>query len=112
MSNRVVHFEIPCDNPQKVMRFFGDVFGWTFQQFGDMEYWTVITGDEKLPGINGGLMKKQNPGQPVANSIDVVNLDATVRKIESAGGKNVVPKIPNPAVGWLAQFQDPDGKIY
>jgi len=92
MSNRVVHFEIPCDDPEKTMKFFGDAFGWTFQQFGDMEYWTVITGDEKLPGINGGLMKKQNPGQPVANSIDVVNLDATV--------------------GWLAYFKDPDGNIH
>ena len=112
MSNRVVHFEIPCDNPQKTMKFFGDVFSWTFQQFGDMEYWTVITGDEKLPGINGGLMKKQNPGQPVANSIDVVNLDETVKKIESAGGTIVVPKMPIPSVGWLAYFKDPDGNIH
>ena len=112
MSNRVVHFEIPCDNPQKVMRFFGDVFGWTFQQFGDMEYWTVITGDEKLPGINGGLMKKQNPGQPVANSIDVVNLDECVKKVVSAGGEIVVPKMAIPSVGWLAYFKDPDGNIH
>jgi uncharacterized protein len=90
----------------------GDVFGWTFQQFGDMEYWTVITGDEKLPGINGGLMKKQNPGQPVANSIDVVNLDAAKKKIESAGGKIVVIKMAIPFVGWLAYFKDPGGNIH
>lgn len=112
MSNRVVHFEIPCDNPKNVMKFLGDVFGWTFQQFGDMEYWTVITGDEKLPGINGGLMKKNHPNQPVANSIDVVSLDDTVRKIESAGGTIVVPKMPIPSVGWLAYFKDPDGNIH
>lgn len=112
MSNRVVHFEIPCDNPQKTMNFFGDVFGWTFQQFGDMEYWTVITGDDKLPGINGGLMKKQNPGQPVANSIDVLNLDNAVKKIEGAGGTIVVPKMAIPSVGWLAYFKDPDGNIH
>lgn len=99
MSNRVMHFEIPCDNPEKTMKFFGDVFGWTFQQFGDMEYWTVITGDEKLPGINGGLMKKQNPGQPVANSIDVVNIDECVKKVASAGGEIVVPKMAIPSVG-------------
>jgi len=112
MSNRVVHFEIPCDNPQKVMKFFGDVFGWTFQQFGDMEYWTVITGDEKLPGINGGLMKKQNPGQPAANSIDVVNLDECVKKVTSSGGEIVVPKMAIPSVGRLAYFKDPDGNIH
>lgn len=112
MSNRVVHFEIPCDAPEKTMTFFKQVFGWTFQQFGTEEYWTVMTGDEKKPGINGGLMKKKHPGQPVVNSIDVVNLDHTVEQIEKAGGKIVVPKMAIPTVGWLAYFTDPDGNIH
>lgn len=59
MSNRVTHFEIPSDNPEQSMNFFKNVFGWTFAQFGDNPYWLVMTGDEKLPGINGGLMKKK-----------------------------------------------------
>lgn len=59
MSNRAVHFEIPCDNPQKVMGFFGKAFSWTFQQFGDMEYWIGISGGEKLIG-NCGNMKFTN----------------------------------------------------
>ncbi len=112
MSNRVVHFEIPCDNPEKTMDFFKKVFGWTFQQFGNEQYWMVITGDEKSPGINGGLMKKKDPKQPIANSIDVVDLDKAVTDIEKAGGKIVVPKMPIPTVGWLAYFTDPDGNIH
>lgn len=47
MNNRVVHFEIPCDNPEKTMSFFKEVFGWEFQQFGNEQYWLTITGDEK-----------------------------------------------------------------
>jgi len=31
------------------MSFFGEVFGWTFQQFGDMTYLTVHNGDDKIP---------------------------------------------------------------
>ena len=31
MSNRVVHFEIPCDDPQRTMDFFKQVFGWKFE---------------------------------------------------------------------------------
>jgi len=112
MSNRVVHFEIPCDNPEKTMDFFKEAFGWTFQQFGKEQYWVVITGDEKLPGINGGLMKKKDPKQPLANSIDVVDIDKAVASIEKAGGKVVVPKMPIPTVGWLAYFTDPDGNIH
>lgn len=107
-----MHFEIPCDNPEKTIHFFEDAFGWSFQQFGTEEYWMVITGDEKDPGINGGLMKKKDPKQPIANSIDVVDLDAAVVKVEKAGGKIVVPKMAIPGVGWLAYFTDPDGNIH
>ena len=112
MSNRVTHFEIPCDNPEKTIDFFKKVFGWNFQQFGDEQYWMAITGDEKSPGINGAIMKKMNPGQPIANSISVADLDATAKEIENAGGQIVVPKMPVPNVGWLAYFKDPDGNIH
>lgn len=112
MSNRVVHFEIPCDQPEKTIEFFKQAFGWTFQQFGTEQYWMAITGDEKVPGINGAVMKKKDPRQPLANSIHVVNLDEAVKKVEKAGGTIVVPKMPIPTVGWLAYFKDPDGNIH
>jgi predicted enzyme related to lactoylglutathione lyase len=112
MSNRVVHFEIPCNNPEKTMTFFKEAFNWNFQQFGTEEYWITMTGDEKFPGINGSVMKKKHPDQPLVNSIDVVNLDEAITKIEKAGGIIVVPKMPVPTVGWLAYFKDPDGNIH
>lgn len=112
MSNRVVHFEIPCDDPKKTMDFFTKVFNWRFEQFGNVEYWSVFTGDESKPGINGGLMKKNHPDQPVANSIEVDDLDEAAKNVEAAGGQIVVPKMPIPGVGWLAYFKDPDGNIH
>ena len=112
MSNKVVHFEIPCDNPEKTMDFFKKVFGWEFQQFGTEQYWSVRTGDENLPGINGGFMKKRDPNQPVVTSIGVENLDEYITKVENAGGAIVVPKMPIPTIGWLAYFKDPDGNIH
>lgn len=112
MNNRVVHFEIPCDNPEKVMEFFKEVFGWKFQQFGNEQYWSADTGDSKAPGIGGGIMKKRDPNQPVVNSILVESVDEFIAKIEKAGGQIVVPKMPIPAVGWLAYFKDPDGNIH
>jgi len=112
MSNRIVHFEIPSDQPEKTMKFFNDAFGWTFEKFGNEDYWLVTTGDDKRPGINGGLMKKKDPLQPVVNSIEVENIDHSVKVVEQAGGKVVVPKMPIPTVGWLAYFTDPDGNIH
>jgi predicted enzyme related to lactoylglutathione lyase len=78
------------------------MFGRNFQKFGDEYYWMAMTGDEKLPGINGVIMKKQDPGQPIVNSIDVSDINAYILKIEKAGGLIVVPKMPIPTVGWLA----------
>jgi uncharacterized protein len=112
MSNRVVHFEIPCDNPEKAMEFFKEVFGWRFERFGKEDYWSAITGDESAAGINGGFLKKRDPNQPMTNSIQVANIDETIRNIEKAGGKIVVPKMAIPLVGWLAYFKDPDGNMH
>ena len=44
-----------------------DVFGWKFNKFegGPMKYWVVTTGDDKEPGINGGMTRPregQSPG--------------------------------------------------
>ncbi len=112
MGNRITHFEIPCDEPEKTIEFFKKAFGWTFQQFGTEQYWLAMTGDPKTPGIDGAIMKKMNPGQPVANSINVPNIDAAMLEIEKAGGTLVTPKMPIPTVGWLVYFKDPDGNIH
>ncbi len=112
MSNRVVHFEIPCDNPEKTISFFKEAFGWNFQQFGPEPYWMAITGDEKSPGINGAIMKKKDPAQPLVNSIMVEEIDTAIKKVEAAGGKIVVQKMSIPTVGWMAYFKDPDGNIH
>lgn len=112
MNNRVVHFEIPCDHPEKVLEFFKSVFGWSFQKFGEEQYWVAFTGDQNSPGINGGLMKKKDPRQPVVNTIGVENIEEYVKKIESAGGEIVVPKMEIPGIGYSAYFKDPDGNIH
>ena len=109
---RVVHFEIPADDPARAQKFFEDVFGWTFQKWdGPQPYWIVVTGPEGTPGINGGMMKR-NPGQPVANTIEVPSVDEYAAKVEAHGGKIVVPKMAIPGVGWLAYFTDPEGNIH
>ena len=111
-NNRVVHFEIPSEDPEKSMSFFEEVFGWQFRQFGEQPYWFVITGEEGAPGINGGLMKRKDPRQPVVNSVMVENIDQTLADIEKAGGTVVVQKMAIPGMGCSAYFMDPDKNIH
>jgi len=112
--NRVTHFEIYTDDPQAVQPFYQDVFGWKFNKFegGPIEYWLVTTGDDKEPGINGGMTQPregQSPG--TLNTVAVKSLDQTTRKIEQRGGKICVPKMAIPNVGWLAYAADPAGNV-
>lgn len=109
--NRVTHFEIPGDDPEKLMNFFSEVFQWKFEQFGENNFWFAVTGDGE-EGINGGIIKKKEPTQSVLNSILVEDIDEVARKIENAGGEIVVNKMEIESYGWLAYFKDPEGNIH
>ena len=110
---RPIHFEIPAENPERAIAFYSNILGWKFTKWeGPTDYWLITTGDGQGPGIDGGLMQRRDPAQPCVNTIDVPNLDEYTKRVESNGGKNVVPKMPIPGVGWLAYFKDTEGHIF
>ena len=109
---RVVHFEIPSDEPEKSMAFYRDVFGWSYQQFGTEEYWIAKTGENPTPGIDGAIMKKRHPSQPVVNSILVDSVAEFCKKVVAAGGEIVVPKMAIGEIGFVSYFKDLDGNIF
>jgi uncharacterized protein len=113
--NRVTHFEIYTDDPGAVQPFYRDVFGWKFSKFegGPIEYWTITTGDDKDPGINGGITRPQEGQSPgTLNTVAVESLAQTIKKIEQGGGKICVPKMAIPKVGRLAYAEDPAGNVF
>ena len=77
-----------------------------------MDYWLIMTGDEKAPGIDGGLSKKGDSAMPKCPTIDVKDIDKTLNEIIEHGGKIIAPKSPIPGVGWLIYFEDPDGNMF
>jgi predicted enzyme related to lactoylglutathione lyase len=109
---RVIHFEIPADDPDRAAKFYSNVFGWKLDKWdGPMEYWMITTGDGQ-PGINGGMMRRSHPGAGTVNTVDVASVDEAVKQIEGHGGKVVAPKMPIPGVGYLAYCQDPEGNTF
>ena len=66
---RLVHFEIPADDPQRAIDFYEAVLGWSAQRYdASIPYWLISTGDEKEPGINGAVMPREgdSPSDPKA----------------------------------------------
>lgn len=112
MSNAIVHFEIPADDIQRAQRFYKQAFGWKISDPWKMEYFLVETRKKGEEGINGGLMKRKMPGQPFMNYIAVKSIDASLRKVEAAGGSVCMPKTEiGTGMGWIAAFQDTEGNM-
>jgi predicted enzyme related to lactoylglutathione lyase len=111
--SRVIHFEIPAADPEKLSAFYQKVFGWKFDKWpGPMEYWMVVTGKDGEPGINGGMMRKPGGIAATTNTIGVNSVDAAVAAVLKAGGKNVMPKTPIPTVGYFAYCEDTEGNMF
>jgi uncharacterized protein len=109
---RIVHFEIPVDDPERALAFYGKCFGWTFQKWdGPMEYWMVSTGPKEQPGIDGGILRRQ-PGQVTTNTVQVEDIDQAMATVQANGGKEALPKMALPGIGWIAYGIDPEGNVF
>ncbi len=115
MANTILHFEIPADDVARAKTFYEKTFGWKIKPFPmppGQEYFGVTTRKEGEPGINGGLMKRNMPGQPFTNYVTVKSIDAMTRIVEANGGTIVLPKQGiGEGMGWIAAFKDPENNI-
>jgi predicted enzyme related to lactoylglutathione lyase len=101
------HIEIPTTNFKKAKKFFGNVFGWTFQDLPDIDYVLFRAGAQP----NGGFFEiKKMPKKGQVNVyIEVEDIDAKLKEIKRAKGKVLVKKEEIATMGWWAQFATPDG---
>lgn len=111
---RPIHFDLPADDTERVMRFYKNTFEWKFEKWdGPMEYWMITTGDEsKEMGINGSLTKRAETGMPNMNTVGVPSVDKFSKLIQENDGKILMPKTQIPGVGWFATCQDTEGDIF
>ena len=125
MANLVVHFEIHASEPQQLIDFNSSLLGWEFTRFGDMDYWSITTGEGSIQvgsaghGINGGLTRRRGPspvaGAPVAGAnlvVAVDDVDSTFTRGIELGAVEALPPDDMPGVGRLAYLIDPDGNVF
>jgi hypothetical protein len=110
---RVVHFEIPAEDPDRAVKFYSEVFNWKIEKWtGPVDYRLITTGSEDEPGINGAIMKRQNPQATVTNTIEIPSVDDFLDNIVANGDKIMAPKMPVPGVGYAAYFADTEGNVF
>ncbi|HEY3295428.1 MAG TPA: VOC family protein [bacterium] len=110
MANGITHFEIIGQNSSKLREFYGKLFDWKIkvEKMGGGEYGMADTGG--MP--NGGITDPMpGGGSMVTIYVGVDDLEGTLKKAESMGGKTVVPPTEIPGVVTFAQFKDPSGNV-
>lgn len=105
MGNPVVHFEINTADAPALGKFYSDLFGWHPQSLPEMNYVSIDT--HAGGGIGGGFSNADE--QRITFYVEVPDPAATLTKIESLGGKTLVPPTEMPGVVTFAVFSDPEG---
>jgi hypothetical protein len=103
--HEIWHVAIRTRSVDRAKDFYGFVFDWTFQEWGD-HYVLIDTGAH--PG--GGLAPVANPEPPgVTSYVLVADVEATLRRAGDIGGRVVTPRTEEPGVGAWAHLADPWG---
>lgn len=102
------YIELPMTDAAATKTFYGDVFGWSFQDYGP-NYMAFSAGEA---GIDGGFNGFEEAQPAVAHGALVVlfsdDLPATAAAVEEAGGAIIKPIYDFPG-GKRFHFTDPNG---
>lgn len=120
MMNPVVHFEMPYDDHDRIMRFYQAAFGWQLQSLGEAmgNYVLATTAlasnppvvqHEAVRGvINGGFFPRRAdwPAQYPSVVIAVDDIQAAMKRVADAGGEVLGEPMDIPGVGAYVSFYD------
>ena len=109
MAAPVTHFEIMAKDGQRVREFYGNLFGWTFN---DMQGYGMVDTGVKGMGIGGGIGQLEENMMPIVTFyVQVEDVQAHLDKAASLGGTVIVPLTEVPGMVTFAQFKDPEGNL-
>ncbi len=111
---RIVHFELPADDPNRATEFYHEVFGWKIDSWGGpVDYRLVTTGPDDEYGINGAIAPRSEmvAGGTII-TVEIPSIETFIQKIIDAGGKVIQPRQAIPGIGYHAYCQDPEGTAF
>ena len=113
MGNPVVWFEVMGKDGAKLRSFYGDLFGWSYEDVEGMDYGMVQGASaENMPSIPGGIGTAPQ-GAPNYQTfyVGVDDIPAALDRAESLGGTKLVEPMDLPMGGKIAIFSDPEGNM-
>jgi predicted enzyme related to lactoylglutathione lyase len=112
-AHEIVHIELPATDGSEASQFYSNVFGWKRQSFAGepYDYWMFQPEGGPGGGFNPVGDEGVIPTKPgdVLLYIDTDNIEDSLSKVESEGGKTLIPRKEITGMGWYAIFTDPTG---
>lgn len=105
----IVHIELSAHDRTEAARFYSTLFDWKTQDMPEANYATFDPGTPPGGGFN--TVSDQVKAGDVYIYVQTDDIEATLAKAESLGGKTLQPKTEIPNTGWFALFSDPTGNI-
>lgn len=114
MGAKLVYFEIPGQDLDRLTEFYTKVMDWTVgpkvEQLED--YRTIDTWEDDPKAVGGSLFQSGQPGRDVVNYFLVDDVEKTCAAAEEAGGKALECKAAVAGVGWFGLCEDPEGNVF
>jgi len=109
-DHQFVHIELSARDAAEAKKFYGKVFGWTFEDQPEQNYTIFSTGDKE---VGGGFnpLTEQNPAGTVIVYIGTDDLDASNKAIKANGGTVTLERYEIPNFGVMSMFKDPTGNL-
>ncbi|MGB2695146.1 MAG: VOC family protein [Dehalococcoidia bacterium] len=108
MTRPVVHFEIQGKDAKRLQEFYAELFGWKIDANNPMNYGFVAPGiGGPVEGVSGGIVGSD--AARVLIYVQVLDLNETLRKAVSMGGKAILQPMDVPNRPTIAQMEDPEG---
>ncbi|MET8870746.1 VOC family protein [Nocardia sp. NPDC004604] len=110
--NTVAWFQVGSDKPDEVKKFYGDLFGWTFDADPNADAYDLVSYPAG-EGPSGGIAHTPDAtGNHATFFVLVQDVAATVAAAERLGGKVSVPPVTGKDGLIFAHIQDTSGNDF
>ncbi len=115
MGQPVVHFEIIGKDPERLQRYYADLFGWQIDTNNPANY-GIVAREGNLNadgvGIGGGIgAGPEGYGGHVTFYVEVPDVEAALARAESLGGSRMMGPETVFEGTEIGLFTDPDGHV-
>ena len=110
MAHPVVHFEVMGKDGKALQGFYSELFGWKVDTNNPMDYGLVDTGGNGN-SIPGGVATNPDGSNYLTFYVESDDLQGSLDKAESLGGKTVTAPMDLPMGISIALFSDPEGNL-